>query len=202
VIPDAPWAHPDSGRALTQHKLARLLHPFRIWPRMIGPESRRRKGYRRLQFKEAWDAYLSSTPTNSGFQTSHTSQSGGKPPVSNDFQSSHDGPDVSFENVTKPAEFCENVSCVSSEAPPPGGIPEGRGERRGNGAGAAGAPQPRRVAKKRSRPVSRVTQSIRATAAAHPGWKVKRIAKECGQPVTVVEQALDGWSRPNGADDA
>ena len=48
------------GGPLTQHRLARLLAPFGVRPEMIGPEDRRRKGYRLLAFSDAFERHLSS----------------------------------------------------------------------------------------------------------------------------------------------
>jgi putative DNA primase/helicase len=55
-----PWAElPDTGKAITANKLARMLKPLGIAPDFIGPEDARARGYHRGQFDEAFTRYLS-----------------------------------------------------------------------------------------------------------------------------------------------
>jgi putative DNA primase/helicase len=64
-----PWAElPDKGKALTANQLARMLKPLAIAPDFIGPEDARARGYRRKQFQEAFDRYLSEQRRDSGSQ--------------------------------------------------------------------------------------------------------------------------------------
>jgi putative DNA primase/helicase len=59
AIEGGPWA--EWGRAnkpITANALARLLKPHKVGPDDVGPEDRRRKGYRRSQFKGLFEAYL------------------------------------------------------------------------------------------------------------------------------------------------
>jgi putative DNA primase/helicase len=56
--PERPWADWRHGRPLTQKQLATLLKPFCIISTNVTPPGRAQgKGYRRSDFKEAWDAY-------------------------------------------------------------------------------------------------------------------------------------------------
>jgi putative DNA primase/helicase len=55
-----PWAELGrSHKPLTQNGLARLLKPLGIGPSNIGPENSRARGYKREQFQDAFERYLS-----------------------------------------------------------------------------------------------------------------------------------------------
>ena len=56
---DAPWGEITHGRPLSQHRLATLLAPFRVWPQQIGPEQARKRGYLWLRLIGVCRAYLS-----------------------------------------------------------------------------------------------------------------------------------------------
>jgi hypothetical protein len=57
--PERPWAEWARGRPLTQRQLARLLKPFCIISQTVHtPGFKDAKGYRRIDFQEAWSAYL------------------------------------------------------------------------------------------------------------------------------------------------
>jgi putative DNA primase/helicase len=59
AIEGRPWAElGKSQKPLTQTRLARLLKPLGIAPSNVGPEGARVRGYKRDQFKEAFDRYL------------------------------------------------------------------------------------------------------------------------------------------------
>jgi hypothetical protein len=60
----------NNGKALTANKLARLLKPLAIAPDRIGPEDARTRGYRRWQFDEAFNRYLSEGGEDGGLQPS------------------------------------------------------------------------------------------------------------------------------------
>jgi Protein of unknown function (DUF3631) len=53
-----PWAELSRGKPLTQNRLARLLRPLAIGPENVGPENSRARGYKRDQFKDAFERYL------------------------------------------------------------------------------------------------------------------------------------------------
>jgi hypothetical protein len=54
-----PWAElGKSAKPLTPNRLARMLKPVAIIPEEVGPETKRRRGYKRERFKEAFDRYL------------------------------------------------------------------------------------------------------------------------------------------------
>jgi putative DNA primase/helicase len=56
--PERPWAEWKHGRPLTQKQLAALLSPFHIISLTVHPPGLPDgKGYRRIDFKEAWAAY-------------------------------------------------------------------------------------------------------------------------------------------------
>ena len=55
-----PWAELGRGhKPLTQNSLARLLRPLNISPSNVGPEDGRARGYKREQFNDAFERYLS-----------------------------------------------------------------------------------------------------------------------------------------------
>jgi len=56
-----PWAEfGRTGKPLTQNNLARLLKALAIRPANIGPEDSRVRGYKRAQFRNAFERYLPS----------------------------------------------------------------------------------------------------------------------------------------------
>ena len=64
-IEGGSWAEWGKDRKpITQNALARLLKPHKICPTDIGPERRRRKGYRRSQFALLFETYLPSFPAD------------------------------------------------------------------------------------------------------------------------------------------
>jgi hypothetical protein len=60
AIEDAPWSELQKGKPLTQHRLADMLHDFRIKPTQIKIAHLNRNGFHLEWFKPAFDAYLSS----------------------------------------------------------------------------------------------------------------------------------------------
>ena len=187
-IEESPWAAPETGRPMTQHKLASLLRPFRIFPHEVGPKIRRKRGYQRLQFTEAWAAYLSISPEAPPLQSVHHVHLGGTPSDSEDFRVSTEGSDGHSENALKPAEFCDGGHGGHSATPPSGeniSFPEEIGPS-GNHDGKD-FPLPGRVIMPRP---SAVEQAIRELASAHPHWTDVRLAKAAHQPVARVRKAL------------
>jgi putative DNA primase/helicase len=62
-IEGGPWAEWGKERKpITPNALARLFKPHRVYPVDIGPERSRRKGYKRSQFEQLFDAYLKVSP--------------------------------------------------------------------------------------------------------------------------------------------
>jgi putative DNA primase/helicase len=57
--PERPWAEWKRGKPLTQKQLGGLLRPFGIMSETVTiPGLADAKGYRRVRFEEAWEAYL------------------------------------------------------------------------------------------------------------------------------------------------
>src|SRR5262249_10992130 len=57
--PERPWAEWKRGKPLTQKQLAGLLRPFGIISETVSiPGLADAKGYKRVRFEEAWEAYL------------------------------------------------------------------------------------------------------------------------------------------------
>jgi putative DNA primase/helicase len=199
---DRPWAQPENGRPLTQWKLATLLRNFGIVPRYVGPEKDRKRGYHRVQFVGAWDAYpevaehvFARAPPD---QTVQSVQNGGNPPNSAGFRTVQEGQAAQSENSEKPAELSQSEQSAQStegstrktthETPnkpsadvtdPDAAQPASRTAPPQSGNGAAKASQPASVA-----------AMIRLLATLHPDWSTERLAKQSGQPVAAVERAL------------
>jgi hypothetical protein len=57
-LAESPWPQMANGRPLSQWTLATLLRNFDIRPMWVGQENARKRGYRRLQFMQAWEVYL------------------------------------------------------------------------------------------------------------------------------------------------
>jgi putative DNA primase/helicase len=63
AIEGGPWAEwGKDHKPITTNALARLIKPHKVYPGDVGPEQRRRKGYRRSQFKHLFEAYLKEDP--------------------------------------------------------------------------------------------------------------------------------------------
>jgi hypothetical protein len=56
--PEKPWAEWSRGKAITEKGVAGLLHEYRIFSRTVGQKGHEAKGYRRADFKDAWQRYL------------------------------------------------------------------------------------------------------------------------------------------------
>jgi hypothetical protein len=60
----APFGGYRNGEGINARGLAKLLRPFAIGPRDVGPETARAKGYRRSQFEDAWARYCDPPPSH------------------------------------------------------------------------------------------------------------------------------------------
>jgi hypothetical protein len=70
--PERPWVSWKKGKALTQNQLAGLLRPFGIASEDVHPPDQGHgKGYKRVRFEEAWEAYLPGQNT-SAHQNPHS----------------------------------------------------------------------------------------------------------------------------------
>ena len=56
--PEKPWAEWSRGKAITEKGVAALLHEYRIVSRTVGPRDAHARGYRRADFADAWQRYL------------------------------------------------------------------------------------------------------------------------------------------------
>ncbi|MEZ5184292.1 MAG: DUF3631 domain-containing protein [Candidatus Nanopelagicales bacterium] len=74
AIEDGPWTPggPYGERGLTPHRLARILHPYRVTPSHNAANTAR--GYLRFAFADAWDRYLPSVPPTPSQEASEPSQ--------------------------------------------------------------------------------------------------------------------------------
>jgi len=56
--PEKPWVEWSRGKPLSEKALADLLHEYNIFSRNVGPRESQAKGYRRADFVDAWQRYL------------------------------------------------------------------------------------------------------------------------------------------------
>jgi Protein of unknown function (DUF3631) len=97
-----PWAElPDTGKALTANKLARMVKPLGIAPDFLGPEDARARGYRREHFEEAFDRYLSERGEE-GVSKRASVQDSIKQGVSDDFKPCSPETGCTVEKCEKP----------------------------------------------------------------------------------------------------
>ena len=75
--PEKRWAEWSRGRPITEKGVAGLLHEYGIFSRSVGPKGQRAKGYRKVDFADAFERYLplqeqgpSSDPDNLPFTRS------------------------------------------------------------------------------------------------------------------------------------
>ena len=56
--PEKPWAEWSRGKPITEKGVAGLLHEYHIASRTVGPRDTHARGYRKADFKDAWQRYL------------------------------------------------------------------------------------------------------------------------------------------------
>jgi len=56
--PEKRWAEWSRGKPITEKGVAGLLHEYRIGSRTVGPKGSTAKGYRKADFEDAWERYL------------------------------------------------------------------------------------------------------------------------------------------------
>src|SRR5262249_8546309 len=56
-----PWVEYSRGKPITDRGVADLLHEYQIVSKAVGPKDARAKGYRKADFIDAWERYLSPT---------------------------------------------------------------------------------------------------------------------------------------------
>jgi hypothetical protein len=113
AMEESPWGEYDHGGPLTAYRLARLLRPFGISPRDIRFEKGTRKGYRRVDFGDAWERYLPPCPSpilGEGQQGRQAADYAGSSQLP-EGQHSHDVADL------KNANTAEKMGLVAAVAP-------------------------------------------------------------------------------------
>jgi len=63
--PEKQWAEWSRGKAITEKGVAQLLHEYGIFSRNVGSRESQTKGYRKADFKDAWERYISPRPLES-----------------------------------------------------------------------------------------------------------------------------------------
>jgi putative DNA primase/helicase len=96
-----PWAEMDGGKKLTTNKLARLLKPLAIPPDKIGPNHARVRGYRRSDFREAFERYFPFSPSG-GSSDRPPVHNPIKPGTSDDFKVSTPKTEWTLQKCEKP----------------------------------------------------------------------------------------------------
>jgi Protein of unknown function (DUF3631)/Bifunctional DNA primase/polymerase, N-terminal len=56
--PEKRWAEWSRGKPISEKGVAGLLHEYRIVSRNVGPRAAQTKGYRKADFEDAWERYL------------------------------------------------------------------------------------------------------------------------------------------------
>jgi hypothetical protein len=168
---------------------------------------RNQRGYTLNQFTDAFRRYLPEEPAPASSEADETAAPCPEPEIEEALHTfSPSGPahsSTSTASTTSPAsgDATQGPECGNGEALEADEVVEAdesnedRGKKTwpngaGNGAHAVSSTS------HRSRQVSRLTQAIRALAAAHPDWSPTRIAREAGQPEATVRQALQNWTPP------
>jgi hypothetical protein len=84
ALEDAPWSELQKGKPLTQHRLADLLHDFRIKPTQTKIDGRNRNGFHLEWFEPVFAAYLqaggeTTSTSSTAFETQENIASGALP---------------------------------------------------------------------------------------------------------------------------
>jgi hypothetical protein len=115
AIPDAPWNGEGNIRPLTQHRLSRLLKTYSVFPRWVGPEAGRLRGYSGLQLWEAAERYVGIAHGNPPFQSVQSVQNRRNSRASEEFQSVQEELAAHFEIPLKPAEISHSAHSAHFE---------------------------------------------------------------------------------------
>jgi putative DNA primase/helicase len=100
--PERPWANWKKGKALTQWQLAGLLKPFGIASEEVHLGQSHGKGYKRIRFEEAWEAYLPGQTTlapQNPLSDSRTRANAGGTGTSSDFRLAQENNPRESENA-------------------------------------------------------------------------------------------------------
>jgi uncharacterized protein DUF3631 len=118
--PERPWAEYKRGKPLTQKQLANVLGGYRIWSVEVHPaEGKHGKGYRRDQFVEAWDRYLSSLSGQQGSDPRNRANADDST-VSEPFSSARDRGSARMENAD--LSYAQNDLRGCADRHPPEGV--------------------------------------------------------------------------------
>ncbi len=130
-IETSPWSEWNRGKPLTPTSLARLLKPFKIFPKTMRIGTGTPKGYEQSSFADAWDRYLPKTPACAPRLTSEPQRppQGAIKADQTHFSTPQQAPGVA---VSKSAESPMFTGLVAAVAPQTSGVgPEDiRGKRR------------------------------------------------------------------------
>ncbi len=216
---DAPWGEITQGRPLSQHKLATLLAPFRVWPRYVGPEDARKRGYLWLRLMGVCRAYLSEPTPYTPSQGVQDAQTPGNSRDTEESKSVQDPPAAHSENTRKPAADSHSEHPAHSEGgvrPPcfeegpetpvsgpneadahnPDAQNHSLQEAQGNESPAPAKPPAAKPAEIPGKRPSAAVLMIRDLRVEHPQWTLGRIARSLGVSEAAVKRALKGWEPP------
>lgn len=105
IIEESPWGDLNKGKPVSAHRLAKLLKPYGIYPRMIRFSEGVSRGYLKADFEDAWERYVPETDPKCNTATIAGQTANSKCNI-NDFQNSKNdtlNSDVTllrFQNVT------------------------------------------------------------------------------------------------------
>jgi putative DNA primase/helicase len=123
-----PWPEWRNGKPMSKVQLARVLAPFRIYPKDMkmtagGGQDRVLRGYLKEDFADAWTRYAtpdtSSAPAGGGLNR-YPATNGGNPPFSAQNGGATPKPGSDSENGKKPSNPAAG-SRVADQTPPGGG---------------------------------------------------------------------------------
>lgn len=111
-IETSPWSEWSKGKPITPNKVAKLLKPYDIHPHPVRDEEEVFKGYKRVDFADAWSRYLPSP----GLATVTAVTSF----ISKDLEPKQTVTQSAFVTAPKPNNPCEinNVTDVTVPKPP------------------------------------------------------------------------------------
>ena len=131
---DQPWATLIDGMAITGHRLASMLEPFGIRPKVLRIGDKTPRGYERAQFADAWERYplgQTATPQHDNYYNGLEDKQTATETARQSAQSATTGedvadraPDVADHVAVSKAEKYNEISDVADVAVRGGGSPK------------------------------------------------------------------------------
>ncbi|HEV2491481.1 MAG TPA: DUF3631 domain-containing protein [Terriglobia bacterium] len=122
-IETSPWSEWNSGKPITQPRLAKLLKPFGIIPDSVRIGDRTPKGYKLEQFRDAFGRYLRDTTSPSPPSETATPQQSNNDAGAGHFSSCNKPNNVAAQETDKPSGISD-VADVAVSQPVNTGVAE------------------------------------------------------------------------------